>query len=49
MDGFGAVAAPISAVVPGAGAVLMPTAAIGSGMNALVQNAVPGLTNLRMN
>ena len=46
MDGFGSLAAPISAVVPGAGAVLMPTAGIGQAMNGLVQNVVPGLTTL---
>ena len=39
MDGFSSLAAPISAIIPGAGAVVMPTAAIGNAANQLVQNA----------
>ena len=46
MDGFSKIATPISAVVPGAGSVMLPTAAMGNAMNGLVQNIVPGLTTL---
>ena len=46
MNGFGAIAAPISAAFPSAAPVLLPTAAIGEAANGFVQGVVPGLMNL---
>ena len=40
MDGFGAIAAPISTVIPSAGEILLPVAGIGHVLNQGVQ-AVP--------